>query len=391
MGKQMQITFGHKLVSLGLAALALFGCKKPKSVEVEVRKGASLDASAAFDESKYTNEQRLLGEEYGAQVAGPESPSIFMILESSESDSRIIDVSLSLNVWGVGSDSKTVTNLMLQYTPGLALHKHTKKDDIAIIDDEGEIIWKADNPPVAQCSYDAMVLSSATGTGTLAANPKIPFIGAGGGTSVSFEKAVEDMGLISGSSNFFIVRQGEKIADLNRICREIFDASHKEVADKMLKTLIEKKFIMDERQGFERVMKAAAGGPKEMLKDVNGLEFNVDDVLAKVKDGGKSIGGGLKDLGGSVKDKIGGLGLTANDSIAEPIAAKKNLCFDIQLDLTNVITSEKYDNCAGGPIDPKDDIYRRAIQVAQEIAMTSGQYLFTARQFPGVQLKLLGD
>lgn len=389
----MQIKVGAKLVSFGFVTLALTAssCKKPKSAEVEVRKGSSLDALADFDESRYTNEQRLLDPKYGEMVSGPASPSIFMILESSESDSRIIDVSLSLNVWGVGSDSKTVTNLMLQYTPGLALHKHTKKDDIAIIDDAGEIIWKADNPPFAQCSYDAMVLSSATGTGSLAANPKIPFIGTGGGTTVSFEKAVEDMGMVSGSSNFFIVRKGEKIADLNKICRDIFDASHKKVADQMIKTLIEKKFIMDERQGFERVMKAASAGPKEMLKDVNGLEFNVDDVLTKVKNGGKSIGGGLKDLGSSIKDKVSGTSLTYNDSAIETPAVKKHLCFEIQLDLTNVITSETYNNCAGGPIDPNDDIYRRAIQVAQEIAMTSGQYLFSAKQFPGAQLKLMDE
>lgn len=387
----MQIRLGTKLVSLGLISLSFFACKKPKSAEVEVRKGTSLDATPGFDESKYTNEQRVLDAEYGANVSGPASPSIFMILESSESDSRLIDVSLSLNVWGVGSDSKTVTNLMLQYTPGLALHKHTKKDDIAIIDDDGEIIYKADNPIVAQCSYDSMVISSATGTGTLAANPKIPFIGTGGGTSVSFEKAVEDMGMVSGSSNYFIVRKGEKIADLNKICRQIFDASTKEIADKMIKTLVEKKFIMDERQGFERVMNAAAKGPKEMLKDVNGLEFNVDDVLTKVKDGGKSITGGLKDLGSSVKDKILGLTETADASGSQSSAPKKNLCFTTQLDLTNVITSEKYDDCAGGTIDPNDEVYRRAIQVAQEIAMTSGQYLFTAKQFPGAQLKLTGE
>ncbi len=385
----MSILNAKKLVLGSAITIAFVACKKPKSAEVDVVKG-SLDGAAGFNESKYTNEQRLFDTTYGENVSSPSSPSIMMMLESSESDARVIDVSLSLNVWGVGSDSKTTTNLRMQYTPGLALHKHSKKGDMAIIDENGELIWSADNPVIAQCSYDAMAMSTATGTGSLAANPKIPFIGAGGGTTVSFEKSVEDMGLVSGSSNYFMVRKGETIADLNKICREIFDVANKEEVDKMVKTLVEKKLIMDERQGFERVMKAAAEGPKDLLKDVNGLEFNIDDVQAKIKNGGKTITGGLKDLGSSIKDKLSltSLNLTAEPSSSEP---KKNLCFEINMNVNNEILSESYNDCAGGSIDAKDEIYRRAIQVAQEIGMTGGQYFFSAKDFPGSRMYLKGD
>lgn len=380
------------LLALGLLTLPVVGCQKSSDGGKKgAASGASADEEASdFDESQYSNEERLLDPEFGQNVMSPDSPSTSMILESNESDSRIIDVNLSVNVWGAGSNSTITTNLMLQYAPGIMLMRHTPKGDNAIFDAEGKIIWKDDNRTIAQCTYDAMVLSTATGVGALAANPKIPFLGTGGGVTLSFEKTVEDMGIMSGSSNNFPVRKGEEIDTIQQLCRSIFDAANKAEIDRQMKTLIEKKFIMDQREGFEKVMKQALGGPKDLLKNVNGLEFNVDDVLAKVKNGGKEVVGGIKDVGSSVGDKVGGIipkvGLNLA-AISEEPSGKFDLCFTINLSIDNTILKEEYNDCKGGAIDSEDPTVKRAIEVAQEIGMTAGQYGFSSRQFGDSKVK----
>lgn len=383
------------LLAVGLISANTISCNKPTSTKKGAFSSASADGEGAeedFDESKFNDEQRILDPEFGKKVAQPDSPSTMMTLESSEIDTRIIDVNLALNVWGVGADSTITTSLAMHYTPVITLYRHTPKGDNMVLDGEGAIIWKDDNRVIAECGFDAMVISSAVGRGSLSANPKIPFIGAGGGATVSFEKTAEDMSLISGTSNLFPVRKGETIQSIQEMCRKIFDASQKESLEKQSRTVVEKKLVMDERKGFEKVMKQALGGPKDLLKNVNGLEFNVDEVLASIKDGGKEVVGGVKDVGETVKDKgtdvIGGigkvLGLFLNDAPEAEEEVRTNtfdLCFKINMALDNTILEEQYTDCKGGPVDASDELVKRAIEVAQEIAMTTGQYGFSASDF----------
>ncbi len=369
------------LYAISVVSLSFFACKKVK-VGNGVHTGSADASPEAFDEAAYKDEDRIMNPDFGREISPPDSPSTMMVIESSETDARVIDINLSLNVWGVGSDSTTTTNLRITYTPGLTLQKHTPKGDNLILDGDGKMVWHSDNRTLAQCNYDAMVTSTATGRGSLAANPKIPFIGAGAGTTVSFEKEVEEMSLISGSSNMFPVRKGEEVDTLQALCTKYFDAAQKDAIAAQLKTIVEKKIVMDEREGFEKVMKEAAGGPKDLITNVNGLDFNVDDVLAQVKNGGKNVTGAIKGATTSAVDttkSITGLGLTT--SALPERSGGFDLCFNIQMDVDNTILTEKYDDCKGGSVDPSNEDVKHAIQIAQEIGMGAGQRMFKASDF----------
>ena len=290
---------------------------------------------------------RLLNAAYDGP-GWPKRPRKGMSLANSLITSNLLTVSIGGNVWGVGASGASETKVGVEYTSAVDFIKHAPSKDTLLFNSDGSLAYEEDKSFVAICHYNTSISNSVAGAMSVTLAPK--FIPGSGVTNYS-NLANEKTTVLSSSSKFFTIREGETPEQIRHRCHKIFVDSFKHAVNNDLRKIIREKFTRDERENFPLIMEVALNGPEKVLY-ANGHHFKFTPINWLVEG---------EDL--LIKGKVG-------LEYKQLLVFKRyhDLCFEVRVNQEYEIVDEQYENCSGKE-HPESEWSIRAKEVIQDISL----------------------
>lgn len=290
---------------------------------------------------------RLLNAEYDGP-GWPKRPRKGMSLANSLITSNLLVVTLGGNIWGIGASAASETKVGVEHTAQVDFIKHAPDKDTILFHEDGSLAYEEDKSFVAICRYNTSVSNSVAGSANVSIAPKF-LSGSGVTNNTNLEN--NKTTVLSSSSKFFTIREGETPEQIQHRCQNIFVENYKHVVNKDLRKIIKEKFTRDERENFPLIMEVALNGPEKILS-ANGETMKFSPITWLVQ-GDELL----------VKGKIG-------VQYRNFLVLKKyhDLCFELTIDQNYQIIKEQYEDCNGDEY-PESDWLKRGQEVIQDISL----------------------
>ncbi|MFK7871823.1 MAG: hypothetical protein AB8C84_01450 [Oligoflexales bacterium] len=333
------------------------------------------ESAQALENDQDAQAEGNINEDDENEILPPDEPNINLSLEDETTETKILNVNLDANIWGVGSGKSLNATFSLTTNSTVDLTKGILEEvGSLLINEDKETVITEGVEFVGQCQYMSFVSSDSSSTTTLSLSPSIPLAGSVGGSS-DFEKALASTASIIVSGPYFLIEEGDHVDSLKEKCQQQLRDKYTDIIAEQIKILVEQKVVRDEREQIQSMMDSIKGGAETVFSNVNKVGGVISSVGSTTADGVSVVTGTVDDVAdsvtdgaGSVIDKVGGLFLSEEENYS--------LCYSISVNISDLsISKERYTNCQGEVYnDEAPHAIQRAIEIAQDIALTATQY-----------------